>query len=113
MTHNFIGELWKNWTAGGYESLMPRWRKSIRSLAVRVLDMPQDLVLDVPRITLMGKVQLSIENHRGVDLFRSDMLRLRLSEGLLEVEGEGLIIHRILKDEVQIEGVIRRVEFVS
>jgi len=92
---------------------MRGWRKSIRSMAVQVLDMPEDLVLDVPRITLMGRIQLTIENHRGVELFRSDLLRLQLAEGMLEVEGDGLMIHRILKDEVRVEGTIRRVEFIQ
>ncbi len=91
---------------------MRGWRKKIRSLAVNMLDMPQDLVLDVPRVTMMGRLQLTIENHRGVHLFRDDLLRLQLAEGMLEVEGQDLIIHRIMKDEVQIEGHIRRVEFV-
>jgi sporulation protein YqfC len=92
---------------------MRRWKKAIRNMAVNVLDLPQDLVLDVPRLTLLGNVQLSIENHRGVDLFNSDLLRLKLSDGKLEVAGHDLVIRTILKDEVQIEGTIIRVEFVQ
>ena len=92
---------------------MRRWRKTIRNFAVNVLELPQDLVLDVPRLTLMGNMQLSIENHKGVELFSSDLLRLKLSEGKLEIAGNQLSIRSILKDEVQVEGTILRIEFIK
>ena len=91
---------------------MRRWRRRIRNLAVNVLDLPEDLVHGVPRMTLIGDLQLSIENHKGVDLFNSELLRLKLTEGKLEVAGKDLVIRTILKDEVQIEGTIYRVEFI-
>ncbi len=92
---------------------MRRWRKNIRNLAVTVMDLPQDLIFDMPRITLIGNAQITIENHRGLDLFGSDLLRLRLEVGALEIAGENLVIRNILKNEVLIEGTIQRVEYVK
>lgn len=92
---------------------MRRWKKKIRNLAVNVLDLPDDLVHGVPRMILTGDLQLLIENHKGVDLFTSELLRLKLAEGKLEVAGLNLVIRSILIDEVQIEGVIHRIEFVK
>lgn len=91
---------------------MRRWKKTIRKLAVNVLELPEDLVHGVPRMILTGDMQLSIENHKGVDLFNSDLLRLNLTEGKLEVAGRDLVIRTILKDEVLIDGVIERIEFI-
>lgn len=91
---------------------MRQWKKKIRRLAVNVLDLPEDLVQGVPRMILTGDRRLSVENHRGVDLFTSELLRLKLEEGKLEIAGEQLVILSILRDEVQIEGRIERIQFV-
>lgn len=92
---------------------MRQWRKKIRDLAVNALDLPEDLVHGVPRMILTGDMRLSIENHRGVDLFTSELLRLRLEEGKLEVAGQNLVIRSILREEVEIEGTIERIQFVK
>jgi sporulation protein YqfC len=92
---------------------MRRWRKNIRKLAVNIMDLPQDLLFDMPRITMIGNVQITIENHRGLDLFSDQLLRLRFEGGALEVAGENLVIHNILMNEVFIEGTIQRVEYIK
>lgn len=92
---------------------MRRWRKNIRKLAVTVMDLPQDLIFDMPRITIIGNTQITIDNHRGLDLFSSQLLRLRIEGGALEIAGENLVIRNILKNEVLIEGTIQRVEYIK
>lgn len=92
---------------------MRRWRKNIRNLAVTVMDLPQDLIFDMPRITIIGNAQITIENHRGLELFSSQLLRLRIEGGALEIAGENLVIRNILKNEVLIEGTIQRVEYIK
>jgi len=91
---------------------MRRWSKSIRNLAVSITDLPQDLLFNMPRITMIGSAQITIENHRGLDLFSSELLRIRIEGGALEVAGENLVIHNILKNEVFIEGTIQKVEYI-
>jgi len=92
---------------------MRQWRKSIRNLAVSIMDLPQDLIFDMPRITMIGNAQITIENHRGLDLFSSQLLRLRFDGGALEIAGENLVIRNILKNEVFIEGTIQKVEYTK
>lgn len=92
---------------------MRRLPKSIRNLAVTIMDLPQDLLFDMPRITMVGNVQITVENHRGLDLFSDKLLRLRFQGGALEIAGENLVIHNILKNEVFIEGIIQKVEYIS
>ncbi|MBC8080939.1 MAG: sporulation protein YqfC, partial [Gorillibacterium sp.] len=45
---------------------MGRWKHKLRTFATTMLDVPQDVVHDLPRITMIGNRQLYIENHRGV-----------------------------------------------
>ena len=88
-----------------------RWNKRIRSMTASVLDLPQDVIFDLPRITMIGNMQLYIENHRGVLGFSEQMLRLQLSVGLLQIRGKDLVIRAILAEEVFIEGAIEEIRF--
>lgn len=88
---------------------MRRIRQRIRKWTADVLDLPQDVVFDLPRLTMIGDRQLYIENHRGVLHFSSEKLQLALPNGRLEVTGSGLVIRGIWSEEVFIEGVITNV----
>jgi sporulation protein YqfC len=85
--------------------------KKINSFTAKLLDLPQDVVIDLPRITMIGNIQLYVENHRGVLHFSSEHLKLALSKGQLDVFGTQLSIRVILTDEVFIEGVIHDIKY--
>jgi len=74
--------------------------------------MPQDVVYELPRLTLIGDRQLYIENHRGVIHFSNELLKIALSKGELEVRGQDLIIRTIWTDEVFVEGIIAGIELI-
>ncbi|AIG25755.1 sporulation protein YqfC [Brevibacillus sp. 7WMA2] len=92
---------------------MKKWSRRLRRMAVGVLDLPQDVVLEVPRITMIGHLQMYIENHRGVLQFSENELRLLLTNGQLLVIGEQLVIRAILKEEVLLEGRIGKITFIQ
>lgn len=89
---------------------MRQIKKRLHKLTASWLDMPEDVVFELPRLTLIGDRQLYIENHRGVINFSEDVLRLALSKGELEINGEQLIIRTIWTDEVFVEGVIKGIQ---
>lgn len=90
---------------------MSRIARKFRKWTVEALDLPRDLVFDLPRLTLIGGKQLYIENHRGVIHFSPQELHLRLSHGTMEVEGKGLVIKAIMPDEVFVEGTILGIKY--
>jgi sporulation protein YqfC len=90
---------------------MRRFTRKWSQFTAKVLDLPQDVVQDLPRMTMIGNVQLYIENHRGVLHFTSNELQLQLTKGKLEIQGKQLVIRAILPDEVFIEGVIDGIKY--
>lgn len=86
-----------------------RFLNLLRSLSDS-LELPQDVVLDVPRVTLIGGVQVQIGNHKGVLEYSPSRIRIRTRDGLLAVEGQGLRIGSIFRDEVVVEGRIERID---
>ncbi|MFD2116124.1 sporulation protein YqfC [Paenibacillus yanchengensis] len=89
-----------------------RWRKKLSKATAELLDMPQDVVYDLPRVTVIGDRQLYIENHRGVIHFSDEVLQIALNSGQLEISGEALVIRTIWTDEVFVEGVIHNIRFI-
>jgi sporulation protein YqfC len=86
--------------------------KRINKFTAKMLDLPQDVVTDVPRMTMIGNMQLYVENHRGVIHFSDEQLKLALTKGQLEVTGKQLVIRAILSEEVFIEGIIQDVRYI-
>jgi sporulation protein YqfC len=92
---------------------MRRLTRKLNQLTAKMLDLPQDVVMDLPRITMIGNMQLYIENHRGVLHFSSDRLKLALTKGQIEICGKNLAIRAILTEEVFIEGIIDDIKYIQ
>ncbi len=92
---------------------MRRISRKLHKWTANLLDLPQDVTFDLPRLTMIGNVQLYIENHRGVLHFAPDLLKLKLAKGELEVRGSDLVIRAILPEEVFIEGRISDVKYAD
>ncbi|XEC96817.1 sporulation protein YqfC [Paenibacillus tarimensis] len=92
---------------------MRRISRKLQKITADILDVPQDVVSDLPRMTMIGNCQLYIENHRGVIHFSSDKLKLALSKGVLEVTGNELVIRAIWTEEVFIEGRITNIQLLE
>lgn len=91
---------------------MRHMKRKFHKITAQLLDMPHDVVYDLPRLTLIGDRQLYIENHRGVVHFSNERLRLALSKGELEVTGSSLVIRTIWTEEVFIEGEITNIQII-
>jgi sporulation protein YqfC len=89
---------------------MMRVSRKLRKWTATILDLPQDVVLDLPRVTMIGGLQLTVENHRGVIHFSSESLRLAMDNGEMEVTGRDLVIRNIGAEEVFVEGQILGVQ---
>ncbi|MCR4418574.1 MAG: sporulation protein YqfC [Clostridia bacterium] len=86
-----------------------RWRNRLAG----VLDLPRDVLIDLPKVTLVGTVQVTVENHRGLIEFTPQRVRIAAKEGAVEVEGERLTLRLVLPEEIILEGQVRTVSFFS
>jgi sporulation protein YqfC len=90
---------------------MRRWIRKIAKWSTDMLDLPQDVIFDLPRMTMIGNMQLYIENHRGVLHFSEEYLKLALTTGNIEIHGKHLSIRAILPEEVFVEGFIDEIKY--
>jgi len=88
-----------------------RRRTGTREGVVRVLDLPPEVVLHVPRLILVGNMHLTVENHRGVLEFGPGRLVVGIGEGQVVVEGEDLHITHVGREELAVTGRIQALRF--
>lgn len=99
--------------AGGIFVNFRAYKQNINKLLSGYLDLPRDVVLDLPKITLIGDTQLYIENHKGVIEYNGEKIKLNVSIGQLEIVGEGLVIRAINSDEIYLDGSIKTINFLK
>lgn len=92
---------------------MEKNKAVISKMMADLLEIPKDLVLDIPKITIIGRSELYLENHRGIIEFSNQRLRINLSRGFLEILGNELEIKALLPEEIKIEGDIFSCKFVD
>lgn len=77
------------------------------------MELPADVMMDLPRITMIGQIHIYIENHRGLLTFSDTEIRLLLKQGQLLVKGEAFVIKTIMPEEILLEGKISQVIYLT
>jgi len=86
-------------------------RRSRLVRLAKALELPDDIVLDLPRITMLGNQQLLIENHRGIIEYTSSCIKINLNQGCLCVRGEKLTLGHLQKEQILIEGIVGELKY--
>lgn len=76
-----------------------------------ILDYPKDAVLNIPRITILGNLEIIITNHKGIVEYSPTTIRINSWIGTLKITGENLFIDEISKEDIHLKGKIANIEF--
>ncbi len=82
---------------------------SLKEKVSETLSMPKDITMDFPRLILLGKSELTVENFKGVVEYTENLLRLNTSTHLLKIEGENITISNMTSEDVEIKGTINKI----
>lgn len=91
---------------------MKKFSQQIRRYARDYMDVPNDIAFDLPRITVIGFYQVYIENYKNVIQFTDKHLHLRLTNKEIKIVGEKLVIRKIWREEILIEGLIKDIQLI-
>jgi len=97
----------------GGGNAMPKTTKArlLQNLA-SAFELPEDVVLDLTRITVTGNAQLLMENHKGILTYEPERIRIRTQQGETLITGRNLKIDSLFSSEMRITGSIASIEFV-
>ncbi|WP_432409280.1 sporulation protein YqfC [Wukongibacter sp. M2B1] len=84
---------------------------NIKANISEALEIPKDILLDLPKVTSIGNLQVNIENHKGIIEYSNDNVRIKIKDGILKVSGIDLVIKTIVTEEIIISGKIASIDF--
>jgi sporulation protein YqfC len=56
------------------------------------LDLPRDVILNIPKIIILGDNEITIENHKGIIIFEESQIKINSNVGLISIYGSGFEI---------------------
>lgn len=86
---------------------------SLKEKLTEALELPKEVVLNVPKITMVGSTNLVIENYKGVIEYDSSRIRINTGVGMLKMSGMKLVIKEITSEIIVIAGKITSVEIME
>lgn len=82
-----------------------------RELIVEKFDFPKDVILDVPKILIIGDQEITIENHKGIIVFERNMIKINSRFGPIAIKGEDFEILYIGSSTTTISGKFKSIVY--
>lgn len=79
----------------------------------RFLEIPAEVLVNVPRIEVVGHLQFRVENHHGILHYEPSRIEMKLPQGRLVVEGRDMVIGWFDRSEILVNGQVLRVTFAE
>lgn len=76
------------------------------------LELPDDLVEDVAKVTVIGKKEVSIENYKGIIEYSSDRVRVGCNGYQLTITGNDLEMKIATGEVLFINGTVKSLEWL-
>lgn len=91
---------------------MSEYSKHTSKKIFKSLDLPQDLFLGLPNISLCGNKEVYISNHRGILSYGLEQMVILTKDYQIQIKGKDLNIISYTKEDLTIQGYIRVMEFL-
>ena len=75
-----------------------------KEVLVEKLDLPKDVLLDVPKIIVIGRNEVTIENHKGIMLFEREKIKINTNMSPIEIKGSEFEILYIASSTITVSG---------
>lgn len=82
-----------------------------REILTEKLDLPKDIVLNFPKITIVGNNEITIENHKGIILFERNIIKINTKIKVIDIEGDNFEILYIGDSTITISGKFKSISY--
>lgn len=88
-------------------------RKKLRERLSGALAIPQDILLDLPRITVSSNRELEIENYKNILCYLDTTIELNCKDIVIKIMGSKLEITTITDESICVSGVFSSISFLK
>lgn len=82
-----------------------------KQVLIEKLDLPRDVVLDVPKIIVIGRDEITIENHKGILLFDESHIKINTNSSPITIKGSKFEILYIAAGTITISGHFDSIQY--
>ncbi len=87
-----------------------RSKKPQNSRLERILEMPQEVYSNVPKMIITGFEEMIIENFKGILEYEDIFIRINTYIGVVNINGYGLRLENMTDDDIKVKGKIESLE---
>lgn len=84
---------------------------TVKEKVARMLEIPEEIVSDRPKITTVGRKEVFIENYRGIIEFTNEIVRINSNYGIITITGKNMKIREITNEDIIITGDIDNIDY--
>jgi len=86
--------------------------EDMKSAVSEMFELPREITLNLPKISMIGTNQMLVENHKGIIEYTPQRIRVNSTSGVIRVQGTDMRLKNIAADDIMITGGIKQIEFV-
>lgn len=87
-------------------------KKKIKNKITSLFELPKEIVLNLPLVTIVGNQEVSIENYKGISHYSEILVKINTSVGILKIGGVNLKLKLITDEVITVEGNILNIEYM-
>lgn len=85
-------------------------KKNALSKIDRLLEMPQEVYTDTPKLTITGFDEIVIENFKGILEYEEYYIRINTALGIININGYELNLENMTNDDLRVTGKIESID---
>ncbi len=85
----------------------------LRRNMTEALELPKEIMLDLPLISLVGREEITLENYKGVLEYGEERLRVGTAAGILCLRGKELCLKQLSAECMVVTGKIEGIDFLE
>ena len=76
----------------------------------KILEMPQEICSDIPKIIITGFDEMIIENFKGILEYEEFFVRINTHIGVVNINGFNLNLENMTNDDIKVTGKIESID---
>ena len=85
--------------------------RPFRNKIAELSELPKDVALGMPILTVTGQMELCLENYRGILEYTDSLVRIQTRTGQIRITGQKLEVVYYTNDEMKVNGHIHSIEY--
>lgn len=77
----------------------------------KLFDIPEEISSDIPKVTILNFDKMLVENYKCILEYQDFFIRIKMCNGLININGFELLMNEMTKDDLIITGKIESVDF--